>query len=135
MSQATMPFAGEPSYVAGYLYAYETRFVTAEAGYLFESTAPQPDLENAIAQAVQGIAPPPPPEKKNQNTIVTQFQVAWAQLETLETTVATRALTAGETRQAWALMVRTLKNLIRYVKQDFTSATPPTGPDERKPAP
>lgn len=132
MSQATMPFTGEPSYVAGYLYGYETEFETHVDHYVFKSTAPQPDLENAIAQAVQGIAPPQPPEKKNQNTMVAQFQAAWTQLETLETTVTTRALTAGETRQAWALMVRTLKNLIRYVKQDFTSATPPTGADERK---
>lgn len=127
-----MPFTGDPNYVAGYLYGYDTRFITSEAGYLFESTAPQADLDNAIAQAVQGTAPPPPPEKKNQNTMIAQFQAAFAQLETLETTVATRALTAGETRQAWALMARTLKNLIRYVKQDFTSATPVTGPDERK---
>lgn len=132
MSQAIMPFTGDPNYVAGYLYGYETRFITAEVGYLFESTAPQPDLDNAIAQAVQGIEPPPPPEKKNQNTMVAQLTDEFSQLSTLEQAVTAGSLNAAQTRQAWSLVARTLKNLIRYAKQDFTSATPPTGPDERK---
>lgn len=132
MSQATMPFTGDPNYVAGYLYAYETEFETHVDHYVFKSTAPQPDLDNAIAQAVQGIEPPPPPEKKNQNTMVAQLTDAFSQLSTLEQAVTAGSLNAAQTRQAWALVARTLKNLIRYAKQDFTSTTPPTGPDERK---
>lgn len=126
-----MPLGGEPNYVAGYLLGYQTEWFTAEAGYQFRSTAPQSALDQAITQASQNIAPPPP-EKKNQNTMVAQLTDAFSQLSTLEQAVTAGSLNAAQTRQAWSLVARTLKNLIRYAKQDFTSATPPTGPDERK---
>lgn len=111
-----MPFGGEPGYVAGYLYAYTTSFLTAANGYQFQSTAPQAELNAAITSANQRIAPPLPPTVANERTLREQ---AVAAMDTNRVYIARSAPTTAQNTAQIKALSQQMNGVIRLLLGQF----------------